>query len=312
MGHAHQVELERLGLSEVEAEIYLALLSRGGSWRAGALATTLRIPRSTVYLVLNTLLNRGLVENEAGYGGRFSAIPAERALPSLIAAQREQLLRRQREIAEQELVASKLARELISIATPLATNPDAEVIQVLRDPRVVAGRFEQLQKEAKQQIDVFVKAPIIITDHSNPVQEKAMRRGVRCRGLYESAVLATPEIKPFFAKWIAAGEEARVHHGELPHKLAIFDRQNILMPLITSNGSSRTLFIRHPQLAASLGLLFDFLWERSEPVSVEPGKSRKSLTKATAGKTSGMDNSRTRPETAIRRRAVQQRRGRSA
>src|SRR5436309_3848320 len=90
--HRHQIELERLGLSAVEAQIYLALLRKGATWRATAISATMQIPRSTVYMALNSLVDRGLVEAEAGYGGRFSAVPADRALPSLIDAERDELL----------------------------------------------------------------------------------------------------------------------------------------------------------------------------------------------------------------------------
>ena len=102
-----------------------------------------------------------------------------------------------------------------------------------------------------------------------------MRRGVRYRGLYEQAVLDAPEIRPYLHAWIAAGEEARVYHGELPHKLAIFDRLNILLPLASPNGKARTLFIRHPQLAVSLGILFDSFWDRAEPIAPKPGRKKR-------------------------------------
>jgi hypothetical protein len=81
-----------------------------------------------------------------------------------------------------------------------------------------------------------------------------------------------PEIKPYLSQWISCGEEARVYDGELPHKLAIFDRQNILMPLVTGNGQMKVLFIRHPQLAASLTMLFEFLWERAKPITASRHK----------------------------------------
>ena len=102
-----------------------------------------------------------------------------------------------------------------------------------------------------------------------------MKRGVRCRGLYERAILEAPEIKTYLSKWIVAGEEMRVHEGELPHKLAIFDQQDILIPLEAPGGNGRNLHIRHPQLASSLGMLFDFLWERARPLA--PGSLHTTL-----------------------------------
>jgi len=142
------------------------------------------------------------------------------------------------------------------------------MIQVLRDPRVVGERFERLQIDAEREIDIFIKAPFLDPGHSNPTEEKALRRGVKYRALYEQAVINAPEVKPHLSKWIKAGEDARVHAGTLPHKLAIFDRQSILLPLMNPGGQGKTLFIRHPQLALSLGMLFDSLWERAQPISL--------------------------------------------
>jgi HTH-type transcriptional regulator, sugar sensing transcriptional regulator len=259
----HQAKLESCGLSTGEAQIYLALLRSGGTLAASALAEGTQIPRTGVYPLLNSLVQKGIVEAEAGYGSRFTAIHPTQALPSLIARDREE----QREkLLQRERLAGDLVGELESMANPAENNGDAELIQVLRDPRVIADRFERLQLETKRQIEIFIKAPIIARP-GNPTEEKVLRRGVRARALYEQAIVDAPEIKPHLWKWIAAGEDARVHRGELPHKLAIFDRQTILMPLVTPSGNGKTLFIRHPQLATSLGMLFEFLWERGEPIT---------------------------------------------
>jgi sugar-specific transcriptional regulator TrmB len=273
MRQRHQVELERLGLSAVEAQIYLALLKKGGTWKATAVAATMQIPRSTVYLALNSLLDRGLVEAETGYGGRFSAVPAEKALPSLVAAEREELLQRQQELANREQVAGELAQELGSVASPVAIDVGADVIQVLRDPRAVAERFERLELEAERTVDVFIKAPLFISD-GNPAQQKAQRRGVSFRGVYERAALEEPQNKPHLAKWIAGGEEARIYDGELPHKMAIFDSEIVLMPLIRPHEQTKTVLIRHPQLAQTLTVAFNHFWEQSQPIApIEEPKS---------------------------------------
>lgn len=261
MREKHLATLEKVGLSTAEAQIYLALVRNGAPMGASAVVTATGVPRSSVYPTLSALVDKGLVESEAGYGGRFSAVPAEQALASLIVREKE-------ELSQREKLARELADELKSARAATEGNYDTEAIQVLRDPRVISERFDRLQLEAEKQVEVFIKGPIFNPQYTNPIQEKAMRRGVRYRGLYERGIVDAPEIKRFLAKWIAGGEEARSHDGELPHKLAIFDRQNILLPLATPGGKIRTLSIRHPQLANSLGLLFDFLWERAEPISV--------------------------------------------
>ncbi len=252
-------QLEKVGLSTAEAQIYLALVRNGGALSASAIVAATGVPRSSVYPTLTRLTDLGCVEAEAGYGGRFSAIPAEHALSYLIVREREELSRR-------EQVARELSAQLKPVTDAVGTNGgEAELIQVLRDPRVIAERFERLELEAERQIEVFCKAPVFVRA-GNPSQAKAMRRGVHYRGLYERAIVDAPEVEPYLSSWITAGEEARIYEGDLPHKLAIFDRQNILMPLPTSSGNGRTLFIRNPQLAMSLGMLFDFLWEKATPL----------------------------------------------
>lgn len=255
-----EVELEELGLLPAEAQIYLALI-RNGALGASAIANVTKVPRSSVYPTLNALIDKGLVEGGAGYGSRFSAVRAELALPTLIRREKEELLHR-------ESVAKKLTEHLSSLAEPVEGGPE-ELIEVIRSPRAVAERFERLVLEAERQIDVLTKPPFVLPAAfaSNPAQEKAQRRGVRCRSLYEKASLEDAAIKPHVANWIAAGEEARLYDGELPQKLAIFDSQIVLVPLIRPREPMKTVLIRHPQLAQTLTLAFEYLWERSKPIA---------------------------------------------
>src|SRR5438067_103221 len=77
MQEAHLAGLEKVGLSSAEAQIYLALLRNAAPMGASAVVAATGVPRSSVYPILTHLTDRGLLEAEAGYGGRFSAISAE-------------------------------------------------------------------------------------------------------------------------------------------------------------------------------------------------------------------------------------------
>lgn len=263
-------ELTQLGLTPTEAQVYVALL-QNGALGASAIAAATGLARTSVYPAVGALVDKGLVDGGEGYGSRFSAIPADRALPHLMEHDKEALLQRER-----------LTHKLIEHIASLEEREDAapeEVIQVIRSPRAVAERFARLQLEAERQIDVFTKPPYF-TSTENHEMRRALRRRVRARGLYEKAALEHPAIKPFLAGWIDAGEEIRIYDGELPHKLAIFDSQVVLMPLIGPGEQTKTLLIRHPQLAQSLSLAFEYIWERSEP-PVQAAKAK--TTKAGKG-----------------------------
>ena len=80
-------------------------------------------------------------------------------------------------------------------------------------------------------------------------------------------MLDVAAVKPYLAKWVEQGEQVRIYDGELPHKLAIFDRKRALVHLTMPGDQMRTLYIDHPELAVSLGIAFDALWEESEPLA---------------------------------------------
>ncbi len=266
MSHQNRGELVELGLSPTEAQVYLALI-QNPSITASALASATELSRSRVYQTLCSLTDKGLVESGAGYGSKFAVVPPEHALPALVTREQEAL-------AQRKDLAGRLGQRLATLAEPVEPAPE-ELIQVLRNPRAVAERFDRLQLEADEQIDSLIKAPFFCRP-SNPAQEKAQKRGVKVRSLYERAVMDDASVAPYLADWVAAGEEARIYDGELPHKLAIFDKQIVLMPLIMPADQTRTVLIRHPQLAQSLSMFFEFLWKDAEPIAVPPRKKNKS------------------------------------
>jgi sugar-specific transcriptional regulator TrmB len=260
-------DLQRLGLASAEADLYLRLLSEG-ALSAAALASATGLQRTAVYPVLDSLRQKGLVESGEGYGSRFSAARPDKAFSLLVAREREAISQRAR-LAEEELVersrlADAVAQKLKSIGEPSGFNGASELVQVIRDPRVVQERVGRLQQEAKEQIDVFTKPPYFA--RTNPGEQQSLRRGLQVRSLYERSGLNDPLVASNLAQWMAAGEQARVIEQELPHKLAIFDRQTVVMPLPLGSDQMRTLIIRHPQLAKSLGLAFEFLWSQAKPI----------------------------------------------
>jgi len=260
-----QLELEELGLLPAEAQVYLALI-RNGPLAASAIANLTQIPRSSVYPTVNSLINKGLIQGGAGYGSRFTAVPPERALPTLVRHEREQLL-------HHETIVKGLSEHLAELAEDSPETAPEEVIQVIRSPRAIAERYERLQLEAERSIDAFTKPPFFMRA-GDPAEEKAMRRGVHVRQLYEKAALEDPAIKPFLDKWLKGGEEARVFDGELPHKLAIFDRKVVLLPLFKPGEPVKTVVVRHAQLAESLSLAFQYVWDRSQPFPAQQAARR--------------------------------------
>jgi sugar-specific transcriptional regulator TrmB len=260
MTKALQETLEQLGLAPTEAAIYLILLRNRQALGASAIAARAEMARSSVYPALTRLMDLGLVEGEPAYGSGFTAVRPDQGLESLI-------VRETQELSARERLAKDLVGELESLAGPISEITDPKVVQVLRDPRVISERFNRLQAETRRTVEAFVKAPILNPHRGNPEEKKAQRRGVHARALYEQAVISDKNIKPYLKQWIAAGEEARVYEGDLPYKLMVFDRQTVLLTLVQHGGQSSAMLVRHHAFANSLGILFDYFWQQSKPLS---------------------------------------------
>ena len=71
--------LEDLGFSKIEAQIYL-LLGRRGPQRAKDIVRTLKVNRQRLYEILKGLEKRGLINSSLEHPTKFSALPFERTL----------------------------------------------------------------------------------------------------------------------------------------------------------------------------------------------------------------------------------------
>jgi sugar-specific transcriptional regulator TrmB len=267
-----QAKLEQWGLSPLEAQVYLALVRNPQRAGASAIASASGMPRPSVYPVLKSLVEKGMVQNGEGYGSQFSALPPEEALPRLVAAEKEKL-------TERELLTSDLIKELRLASDRKPKASETKLIEVLRDPRIRGERFQQLQREAKREVDTLVSVanvPLQQRRSGNPALCESLRRGIKHRCIYEPALLKHEYIAPFLKGWIELGEEARVYPSHLPLKVALFDDKIAWIPLEVNAPRHPviSLVIRHDDLGQTLRLLFDYLWNESEPLRLGTKRAR--------------------------------------
>jgi len=249
--------LEQLGLSKAEARVYLCLLGQS-PLPAATIADLTKTSRSSVYLVLRSLVDKGLIDAGAGYSSRYHAAPPQRALAGLLERDRAELLSRERHI-----------EQALPELTKLYDNSDTgtgEIVEILRTPKLVGERFDRLQSEARWTIDIVVRGPIQLGG-ANEEEMAALRRGVRARAIYDRTVLDDPSIDRHLGSWTSEGEQARLYPGELPMKFAVFDSNAVIMPLVSPGVTGVVaVIVRNHDLAATLELLFNTLWEGSEPL----------------------------------------------
>ena len=87
---------------------------------------------------------------------------------------------------------------------------------------------------------------------------------VRCRSIYDAAVMDDPIGRRIIQACAAAGEQARLL-TQVPMKMKLADQTTAMLPL-TPSGAAGALVIRAPVILAALRKYFEMLWDRATPL----------------------------------------------
>jgi sugar-specific transcriptional regulator TrmB len=276
-----------MGLTTYEAKSYLSLLQKD-TLTVSDVAKIGGIPRTNAYEALSKLLSRGMCTAKPGQTKRYTATDPELLEEKFLAqVQRasqedlETLKKKEGEILQNQHDAQQDISTTLKELRPLyqrtrqESNP-LEYIEVIKDPYQIHKRFMQLVAEAKEEILVFTKPPFSRSpeqrDEHLHQETEVLKRGIRGRCIYE---IPTDEDE---RRWLSehikgavrAGEEARVLK-DVPMKMAIFDSRIVLFALadpVSKEPSLTSQIVEHRDLARSLKILFESLWEKAEDYHV--------------------------------------------
>jgi len=275
--------LKNTGLNTYEAKCYLALFERG-TLTVPEVSKLAGIPRPNAYEALENLMSKGMCVARPGntkkYGPSDPAVLREKALFKVSKAteiELENLKKKEKEILEKASAAKENLDSLISELEPRYEKSTLEVspleyIEIIKDPYQIHKKFIQLGGGAKDEILAFMKPPYSVCreklEEQFTHQVEPLRKGVRMRGIYEIPK-DKEEIEWRFKTLVTAakhGEEARVLK-ELPMKMAIFDATIVMYLLqdpISKQASLTAQIVEHRDLAKTLQIIFEALWEKAE------------------------------------------------
>ena len=216
-----------------------------------------------VHTLLHRLEDLGLATRLVSEHPRYHAVPAEIALDSAIHAA-GQTLHQARRRAAQLAIAFRAARP--------RSDPRA-LVEVVSGRKAIAERLEELERSVRHEIRVCDAPPYSTGQHEPSAMEpELLRRGVRCRVLYDRAGLEGPGRLADVAVGIAAGEQARV--TDVPTKLVLSDYPRALLPLQHDPDHVESSLIVHDSvLCDALSALFEMYWERAIPLEVRDGSA---------------------------------------
>jgi len=264
-------QLQKIGLTGREAEIYLALLQKK-EINSPEIAKITTVSRTKVYEILQNLINKGLCTEKNKDGKKlYSAIDPKIAIENVLSNYEQELSRRKEIAAELEKELSELYKLNSNKFDPL------EYIEILHDLGQIKERWIALQKNVNKEILVFNKAPYAVAQSDNvPIEQQLLKNKVKARAIYEynDLLYTESEFAEILPSLVSAGEEARIIKS-LPMKLAIIDEKVTMLALndpITLKPSITTIIITHPSFAKAQKEVFEKYWE--EAISFEEFQKR--------------------------------------
>ena len=257
--------LGTVGVNPMRERIYRHLLQQGqartASEVADATGTTHRASRE----ILHALEGQGLVTRSATNPPSYTASPPELALEALIA-------QRDKELAQVRLFAKELQVEFREAAEHSGA---ADLVEVVVGRERVVRHYLHLFGAAKHEVAALTKPPYVAAPETLDVldaEHASIRRGVRCRSVYDSELFDEAGTLRLVEQSIDMGEEVR-SMGGLPMKLAVFDQQVGFVPLKLNQPEAGVLVVHPSPLLDALIALFDGVWARAVPLRPNPAPS---------------------------------------
>ncbi len=255
--------LKLLGLSDYEAQVYLALL-KAGRVRVRDLVPLVSVPRSQIYGTLKSLGRKGLCKENPGQFFYYSPIPPQTALRALW----------QEKQAEMKML-NDLIKHLGELYQNSTRHNTSEVsIEVLKGPHLTTFITAAL-KEAKHDVKIFVRQMAVTSqeklNYGTKQEIQLLKRGVRVRCIYDAEHCIKPQLKtisPYLHQVVRAGEEARFFKT-LPMNLVVVDDRVATFSFRHPTNNEVTMYAFHyPEMVQVFSACFEYYWERSEKLTI--------------------------------------------
>jgi sugar-specific transcriptional regulator TrmB len=259
-GRELEIGLTDLGLSEREARLYVAMLSKPDS-TSTELYRMANISRPKVYEVLARMTERKLcIERQVGRVKRYTPVDPD----MLVDTRTKQMTAQLSQIKKLRHGLSRLYAARDRTTVPL------EYLEVLRTPRQVKERVQYIVEKSRNELLTFSKPPLTFrVEESNQITLRMLKRIKVVRTIYDFGVTLEPnwkEIRQYIARWHKAGEESRFIH-KLPVKMFVCDGLHVLLVIQNAIGSGNEapVLFSNRELGIAFRTVFESVWEEAIP-----------------------------------------------
>lgn len=236
--------LEGLGLTGSEVKAYVALL-RGGTMTASDVSREARIPYSKVYDALESLHQKGWVEEQKSRPIVYTARPPDTALEEL--KSRKETERKEKE----QLVLEELMRVYVSRGEQ--EKPD---IWIMRGYNEILSRVKNLLLNCRTELLVALPTQLLpFTERIEPLFAALKEKGVK------TLVLTSPELPKEAMEKLSKFAEVRARKTMYGGGLVSDSREVVLLLGGGEQGNlPLAIWASHHGLASFAKDYFEFLW----------------------------------------------------
>ena len=250
-------ELLKFGLSTNQAKIYI-YLGKYGPKTAAEVYKSLELPRSETYFILNTLQNRGIIESELSSPTKYSALALDKALSTLVNAEKEKL-----DILAQQKKELTELWDVIPSYVVETNETKAEKLQMVQGSALIHNKIKSMIDDAKEEALIFCSEKDLSRFYHADILDSLSNSLLDVRIILSPAQRIPNFLGEIDKKIIRVMPTSTTDN----QCFVIMDRKEVLFFLRNATHSSHNLFALWADsrsLIDSMHSLFDYRWDNSE------------------------------------------------
>ena len=141
-------KLRQIGLTDYEAKSYICMLTSPNLLSAAEISRLTKVPRTKIYDVLRSLIQKGFCVEEIGNIRKYKAINPKYAFEKII-----------KEIEGRKKLISDMTKDLVSLARKMETNNSHQTLEIVREENRIIEKIDLLIEETEFEIIGMKKPP---------------------------------------------------------------------------------------------------------------------------------------------------------
>ena len=262
--------LKNSGLTKKEAEVYI-FLAKHEALKAPEIATLKKMDRAQVFRILKNLQTKGFVELTLEFPSRYTIVPFEHILDSIINNKREEVIS-----------IEKTKQDLVNyLKNKRSTESSLEKFVVIKSNKKIYSKIKQMIRDTEHQLSAITTVRSLIHAYQFDVFDVAfhhpLKSQIQFRFLTELSEQNLKAVKSVLAQTPKTGFNLKVRNPDLGLKLfpRLITRDNKEVLFYTTKGTDKPevdevcLWTNSKSLVQTFNAVFEDFWRNSTNIQTK-------------------------------------------